>query len=127
MEGIIDLQLEMSFHFIWLLALVVYSLLISIFTFGRKNSNCEYHFPKIKILKKLSIGVMTLSILFLLLQLSSFNIEEQEQILCIQTKDTEIIWGTQIKYKVLPGYETIFNTAYSQNTSFKEKIFKVPS
>jgi heme/copper-type cytochrome/quinol oxidase subunit 2 len=112
MEGIIDLQLEMSFHFIYILTLVTYGLLGSIVLFNEKTHKFSSRVSHWTLLERVYSIIPMISIACI--YAPSFSLlyamdEYPDTYVCVKVIGRQWYWHYEVTYDGFKHYPNISN------------------
>ena len=128
MEGIIDLQLEMSFHFIYILTLVIYGLIGSIILFNENKqlfSSRVSHWTTLERIYSI-IPMITIACIYA----PSFSLlyamdEYPDSFVCVKVIGRQWYWHYEVTYDGFTHYENINKFANAKILS--EQTFEYKS
>ena len=129
MEGIIDLQLEMSFHFIYILTLVTYGLLGSVILFNENSNKLSSRVGHWTTLERIYSIIPMVSIACI--YVPSFSLlyamdEYPDSFVCLKVVGRQWYWHYELSYDGFNHYENIdkfINNKILSDSVFKYKIF----
>lgn len=129
MEGIIDLQLEMSFHFIYILTLVTYGLIGSIILFSESRQQFSSRVSHWTTLERIYsiIPMLTIACIYA----PSFSLlyamdEYPDSFVCVKVVGRQWYWHYEVTYDGFDHYSNInkfLNSKVLSDSSFKFKDY----
>lgn len=128
MEGIIDLQLEMSFHFIYILTLVTYGLIGSIVLFNERSHTLSSRVGHWTTLERIYSVIPMLSIACI--YAPSFSLlyamdEYPDSFVCVKVVGRQWYWHYEVSYDGYNHYNNI--DKFINNKIISEPVLKYKS